>query len=122
MGTMEFSTYQQRAAETAIYPRNEEGLQLLYCALGLAGEAGEVANKVKKIIRDDGGQLTEDRRNQLLSELGDVLWYVAALATECQLTLGEVAIHNLDKLAARRVSNKLRGAGDLRELAEGGSE
>ena len=90
------------------------GSNLTYPALGLCGEAGEAAEKVKKAIRDDGGELTPERRNALAAELGDVLWYVAQLATEAGLNLDQVAQSNLDKLLSRRDRAVLHGSGDLR--------
>ena len=82
---MQLSDYQQRSRATAVYP--DAGDNLTYPALGLCGEAGECAEKVKKAIRDDGGVLTDERRAALAAELGDVLWYVAQLATEAGLDL-----------------------------------
>jgi NTP pyrophosphatase (non-canonical NTP hydrolase) len=107
-----FSDYQQRSRATAVYPG--AGSNLTYPALGLCGEAGEAAEKVKKAIRDDGGQLTPERREALAAELGDVLWYVAQLATEAGLGLDEIAQSNLDKLLSRRDRAVLHGSGDLR--------
>ena len=109
---MHFSDYQQRSRATAVYPG--AGSNLTYPALGLCGEAGEAAEKVKKAIRDDGGQLTPERREALAAELGDVLWYVAQLATEAGLGLDEIAQSNLDKLLSRRDRAVLHGSGDLR--------
>jgi NTP pyrophosphatase (non-canonical NTP hydrolase) len=109
---MELSDYQARSRATAVYPGLGENLA--YPALGLCGEAGEVAEKVKKAIRDDGGVLTEERRRALAAELGDVLWYVAQLATEAGLDLEAIAEGNLDKLASRAVRGVLAGSGDLR--------
>jgi NTP pyrophosphatase (non-canonical NTP hydrolase) len=74
---------------------------LEYPTLGLAGEAGEVANIVKKIQRDHSGVVTEDTRNKLKDELGDVLWYISACCDELGLTLTEIAEYNVDKLAKR---------------------
>jgi NTP pyrophosphatase (non-canonical NTP hydrolase) len=107
-----FSDYQQRSRATAVYPG--AGSNLTYPALGLCGEAGEAAEKVKKAIRDDGGELTPERREALAAELGDVLWYVAQLATEAGLGLDEIAQANLDKLLSRRDRAVLHGSGDLR--------
>jgi NTP pyrophosphatase (non-canonical NTP hydrolase) len=107
-----FSEYQSRSRETAVYP--EAGNNIVYPALGLCGEAGETAEKVKKAIRDDGGTLTEERREAIAAELGDVLWYVAQLATEAGLELEEVAQANLDKLASRQRRAVLHGSGDDR--------
>ena len=95
-----------------MYP--DAGSNLTYPALGLCGEAGEAAEKVKKAIRDDGGQLTPERREALAAELGDVLWYVAQLATEAGLDLDQIAGANLDKLLSRRDRDVLQGSGDFR--------
>ena len=85
-----------------------------YPALGLCGEAGEAAEKVKKALRDDGGVLTDERRAALAGELGDVLWYVAQLATEAGLDLDTLAEDNLAKLLSRQERNVLQGSGDTR--------
>lgn len=109
---MHLSDYQQRSRATAVYP--DAGDNLTYPALGLCGEAGECAEKVKKAIRDDGGALTEERRAALAAELGDVLWYAAQLATEAGLDLDEIAEDNLAKLLSRRQRGVLQGSGDSR--------
>jgi NTP pyrophosphatase (non-canonical NTP hydrolase) len=109
---LDFSEYQHRSRATAVYPG--AGDNLTYPALGLCGEAGEAAEKVKKAIRDDGGLLTDERRAALAAELGDVLWYVAQLATEAGLDLGEIADDNLSKLLSRKERNVLQGSGDTR--------
>ncbi|MDH3493321.1 MAG: nucleoside triphosphate pyrophosphohydrolase family protein [Acidobacteriota bacterium] len=96
---MDFSEYQKLAGKTALYPRRLENLE--YPTLGLTGEAGEVANVVKKIQRDDEGILTEEVRAKLKDELGDVLWYISACADELNLTLNEIAEYNVGKLATR---------------------
>jgi NTP pyrophosphatase (non-canonical NTP hydrolase) len=106
------SDYQDRSRATAVYPG--AGANLLYPTLGLCGEAGEVAEKVKKLVRDDGGILTEERRAALSKELGDVLWYVAQLATEADLDLDEIATANLEKLLSRQRREVLQGSGDDR--------
>jgi NTP pyrophosphatase (non-canonical NTP hydrolase) len=107
-----FSEYQRLSRETAIYP--DLGNNIVYPALGLCGEAGETAEKVKKAIRDDGGTLTEERRAAIAAELGDVLWYAAQLATEAGLELEEVAAANLEKLTSRHRRSVLQGSGDTR--------
>jgi NTP pyrophosphatase (non-canonical NTP hydrolase) len=107
-----FSEYQERSRATAVYP--DAGSNIVYPALGLCGEAGETAEKVKKAIRDDGGTLTEERRDAIAAELGDVLWYVAQLATEAGLDLEEIAEANLEKLASRQERAVLHGSGDDR--------
>lgn len=109
---MELSDYQRRSRATAVYPN--AGADLTYPALGLCGEAGEVAEKVKKMLRDDGGVLTAQRRAALASELGDVLWYIAQVATEAGLELDEVASDNLEKLLSRQARAVLGGSGDQR--------
>ena len=109
---MDLSDYQRRSRATAVYP--DAGANLTYPALGLCGEAGEVAEKVKKAIRDDGGLLTAARRDALAGELGDVLWYVAQVATEAGLDLDAVASENLAKLASRAQRGVLGGSGDSR--------
>lgn len=96
---MNFDEYQSEASATALYPRRLENLE--YPTLGLAGEAGEVANIVKKIQRDHGGVITDDTRAKLKDELGDVLWYISACADELRLTLDEIAEYNVQKLAKR---------------------
>lgn len=108
---MNLNDYQVQAASTAIYP---EAMRTIYPALGLCGEAGEVAEKIKKMLRDDGGELSEDRRMALRGELGDVLWYISALARDLGFTLAEVAECNIQKLAKRQIENKLKGDGDNR--------
>ena len=109
---MLLSDYQARSRRTATYP--DAGENIVYPTLGLAGEAGEVAEKVKKLLRDDGGVLSEERRAALAAELGDVLWYVAQVATEAGLDLEEIAQANLDKLLSRQERGVLSGSGDSR--------
>ena len=94
-----FEEYQRQASETALYPKRLQNLE--YPTLGLAGEAGEVANVVKKIQRDFGGELTDEIRAKLKDELGDVLWYISACADELELTLEQIAEFNIHKLAER---------------------
>ncbi|HUR96861.1 MAG TPA: nucleoside triphosphate pyrophosphohydrolase family protein [Pyrinomonadaceae bacterium] len=96
---MTFEDYQAEASATALYPNRFKNLE--YPTLGLAGEAGEVANIVKKIQRDHGGVITDEVRGKLQDELGDVLWYISACADELGLTLTEIAEFNVDKLAKR---------------------
>ena len=106
-----FDDYQTVAVATAVYPND---ICILYPALGLAGEAGEVANKVKKIFRDDGGQVTDDRRAQIAKELGGVLWYVAMVCTDLDLNMGDVARENVAIIASRQDRGTLHGDGDER--------
>lgn len=108
---MEFSEYQRFSRRTAEYPREA---WLAYPALGLAGEAGEVAEHAKKAIRDDGGAVSPQRRAAIAKELGDVLWYVTQLASELELELEQIARENLEKLFSRQRRGLLSGSGDER--------
>ncbi len=108
---VELSDYQRLSRRTATYPRDAH---ITYPALGLAGEAGEVAEHAKRILRDDGAKLTEERRAAMGAELGDVLWYLAQIATELELSLDDIAQGNLDKLLSRQQRGVLQGAGDSR--------
>ncbi len=103
---MNFKEYQSKASVTALYPKRLNNLE--YPTLGLAGEAGEVANIVKKIQRDFGGDITDEIRGKLKDELGDVLWYISACADELELTLEEIAEFNVEKLATRHQKNLQR--------------
>ena len=111
---MNFFEYKKRAEKTAIYPGKGEFKGLMYVSLGLAGEAGEYAEKMKKFIRDDNCIITKERRDLIVKELGDVLWYVANVANELHLDMEEIAINNLEKLNKRKEENKLHGDGDNR--------
>ena len=108
---MDFNTYQETAVETAIYPDTH---RILYPALGMAGEAGEVANKVKKLIRDGPEGMADDWKEQIASEIGDVMWYCAALANDINMPLALIAAQNRDKLLARKQKGTLQGSGDTR--------
>jgi NTP pyrophosphatase (non-canonical NTP hydrolase) len=109
---MDLATYQQRCRGTARYPA--VGSNPIYPTLGLCGEAGEVADKVKKVIRDRNGAFSPEVIEALKLELGDVLWYVAQLASELGLDLDAVASANLEKLASRAARNVISGEGDHR--------
>lgn len=112
---MTLDEYQVQARSTAIYP---EEARVLYPTLKLAGEAGEVAEKLGKLMRDEGllpgDELDNDQREALAKEIGDVLWYVANLAADLGLSLEAIGRTNLDKLASRRDRGVLRGSGDER--------
>ncbi len=109
---MTLKQYQKLSRKTALYPDKDHNF--IYPTLGLSGEAGEVAEKIKKVIRDKGGVMDSETKEQLKKELGDVLWYVAQLATELALTLDEIATANMQKLLSRLERNKLSGSGDNR--------
>jgi NTP pyrophosphatase (non-canonical NTP hydrolase) len=110
---MDFDEYAAKAKETAVYPGHGEFNGLAYATLGLVGEAGEVAEKVKKLWRDNG---TYDGafETELAKEIGDVLWYVAAVCDEIGYDLGQVAKINISKLNSRKLRDKLAGSGDNR--------
>ena len=109
---IDLRSYQAQSRLTARYPA--AGANPLYPTLGLCGEAGEVADKVKKVLRDHAGVFSPERVEALKLELGDVLWYVAQLATELGLDLDAIAQANLDKLASRAARNVIAGDGDDR--------
>lgn len=108
-----FQEYREFALGHAFYPNNGTG-SLIYATLGLCGEAGEFAEKTKKMIRDDKGVLTEERRNLMKLELGDILWYLNTAAFELGFTLEEVAQANIEKLLSRKERGTLKGSGDQR--------
>ncbi len=109
---MNFNEYQSIARSLAIYPNL--GNNLTYVVLGLNGEAGEVAEKLKKVIRDDNGIISEEKRNEFKKELGDNLWYLANTAAELNFTLEDIAQTNINKLLSRKERNVLNGSGDNR--------
>ena len=106
---MTFNEYQNKAASTAMYEDS-----VLYPTLGLTSEAGEVAGKVKKVLRDNEGVFTDANCVPIADELGDVLWYVAALADDLGYTLEEIAEMNIKKLADRQARGVIKGSGDGR--------
>lgn len=109
---MNFNDYQQKSRATAQYPAI--GHPIIYPALGLVNEAGEVAGKIKKIFRDKQGVIGKAEKEALKAELGDVLWYIAQVATELDLPLDEIAEANLAKLLDRQARGKIQGDGDNR--------
>lgn len=108
---MTLNEYQDGARRTAIYPKES---CIVYPTLGLTGEAGEVADKVKKVIRDNNLTFDDERKHQIALELGDVMWYAASLAHDLGYSLEEICQMNLDKLASRMERNKIHGSGDER--------
>ena len=103
--------YQKVALTTAIYPREQA---IIYPTLGLTGEAGEVANKVKKIIRDGSNKNDDSMVSEIKSEIGDCLWYIAVLANDFDIKLSDIASTNIEKLANRKKNNTIHGSGDTR--------
>ena len=103
--------YQKVALTTAIYPREQA---IIYPTLGLTGEAGEVANKVKKIIRDGSDSKDEKLVSEIKAEIGDCLWYIAVLADDFNIKLSDIASANIEKLANRQKNGTIHGSGDTR--------
>lgn len=106
---MNFSDYQTQAVKTAIYKHD-----IIYPALGLANEAGEVLGKIKKVLRDNDGDFTPEMSKAISDEIGDVLWYIAALSRDLGVPLEQIAQSNLDKLNSRMARGVLGGSGDNR--------
>lgn len=108
---MDFNEYQDKAVETAVYGA---GNKVIYPALGLANEAGEVLGKIKKVLRDNDGIYTPNSIAAISDEIGDVLWYIAALSRDLQIPLNDIAKNNINKLIDRRNRNVIHGSGDKR--------
>lgn len=106
----DFDRYQYMSRLTAVYP--DIGKNIIYPTLGLNGEAGEIAEKVKKYLRDD--RYFPAVRDEIIAELGDVLWYVSALCCELDVDMSDIAQSNVDKLQSRAKRNRLSGSGDKR--------
>ncbi len=109
---MTFEEYQKLSRKTAVYPKKDKNF--IYPTLGLAGESGEVAEKIKKVIRDKKGKMDKTTIDEISKELGDVLWYASQLATELKLSLEKIAENNINKLYSRQKRDKLSGSGDNR--------
>jgi len=109
---MNFEEYQKESRKTAVYPN--AGENFIYPVIGLAGETGEVSEKIKKVIRDKNGIVDDETRDAIKKELGDVLWYVSQLASELGLSLDEIAAGNIEKLLSRMDRGVLNGNGDNR--------
>lgn len=113
---MEFNEYQKRAAKCDFFEPTSDvkSAGFLEKILGITGEAGEAADKFKKIIRDKDGEMSAEDKEAIIKELGDVLWYVASIARYLDTPLSEVAKGNIQKLEDRKARNKLHGEGDNR--------
>jgi NTP pyrophosphatase (non-canonical NTP hydrolase) len=109
---MNFKEYQETSEQFNIFKDKDENF--IYLVLGLLGESGEIAEKVKKILRDENNILTKEKKLELIKELGDVLWYISQLTIALDFNLEEVAIQNLKKLSSRSQRNKIKGDGDNR--------
>ncbi len=108
---MNFNQYQEESKKTAIYPKEK---RYEYLFLGISAEAGEVADKYKKIIRDKDGKIGKDDKAEIIMELGDVLWYISQITTELGFNLEDVSEKNIEKLLSRKARGKLQGKGDNR--------
>lgn len=113
---MKFNEYQIKSAEYDLSEETEDlrAVGFIEKVLGLAGEAGETADKIKKILRDKNGVISNDDRTAVTMELGDTLWYIAAIARYLKVDLSDIAQENLSKLESRKQRNKLHGEGDIR--------
>lgn len=108
---MTLNEYQQKALETAVYPKE---FKVIYPALGLTGEAGEVSDKVKKVIRDNNMNFDAGKCEEIAKELGDVLWYIATMANDLGYSLEMIGEMNYAKLKSRQERGKINGNGDNR--------
>jgi NTP pyrophosphatase (non-canonical NTP hydrolase) len=106
-----FDDFEAAALTTVLY---DDKYRIFYPALGLAGETGEVLEKIKKVFRDNDGVLADEKRKEIAKELGDVLWYIAALCRDLDITMDDVAELVIAKLKSRAERNVLRGSGDER--------
>lgn len=109
---MDFNEYQEKTKATAVYPTLGGGV--VFPTLGMVGEAGEVAEKVKKLFRDGSGVASEDQKVEITKELGDVLWYMSQVASELGISLEEVAVKNIEKIESRHERGVVSGSGDNR--------
>ena len=108
---MTLNKFQQAALETAVYPKE---YKIIYPALGITGEAGECSEKVKKIIRDNNGEFTDEKKREIAKEIGDVLWYCAILANDIGYSLETIGQMNIDKLLSKTKRHVISGSGDNR--------
>ena len=108
---MTFNEYQQQALKTAIYPQN---YKIVYPSIGLSGETGEVSEKIKKVLRDNNGNFSKDKCQEIAKELGDCLWYIANLSSDIGYSLDDIAEMNINKIISRQQNNQIHGNGDDR--------
>lgn len=111
---MDFDEYQKKATETNLFINDTEERMLMYLSMGFAGETGEILNKLKKVLRDDNGVITPEKKKEVAKELGDALWYLSQLAQALNTSLNDVARSNIEKLASRKERGTLQGEGDNR--------
>lgn len=111
---MDFDEYEKLASRTAVFDESQPLYRLYDLGLGLTGESGEVAEKLKKAIRDEGGTISPERREALKMEIGDVLWYLSQLSRALDFKFSEVADANIKKLADRAARGTIQSSGDIR--------
>ncbi len=111
---MDFNEYEEKASETAVFNDRTTEYKLMYLALGVAGEAGEVAEKIKKVMRNDNGIVSDEKRESIKSEVGDVLWYLSQLSRELGFTIEDAAQANMRKITDRKSRDVIRSEGDNR--------
>lgn len=111
---MDFDEYEKLAARTAIFNDSQRLYRLYDIGLGIAGESGELVEKLKKMIRDDDGQVTDEKREALKKEIGDVLWYLSQLSSALGFKFSEAAAANIKKLEDRYARDMIKGSGDNR--------
>lgn len=111
---MDFDEYEKLATRTATFGGKQHEHQLMYITLGIAGESGEIAEKIKKIVRNDNGIVSDENRESLKREIGDVLWYLSQLSRVLGFHFSEAAKANIDKLADRAARNVIKSTGDHR--------
>ncbi len=111
---MEFNEYQQLASRTALFNKPDKDYILMILCLGIAGESGEILEKVKHLMRDDKGEITPERRESIKKEIGDVLWYLSQLAKELDISFDEIAKANIEKTHSRLERGMLNSEGDNR--------
>jgi len=111
---MDLNEYQKLATRTASFGDKKEIDQIVYLALGVAGEGGEVAEKIKKVLRNDDGVISDEKKLEIKKELGDVLWYLSQMARVLGFTFEDVAQTNINKLADRAARGVIKSEGDNR--------
>lgn len=111
---MDFNEYQEKASVTATFTGKQEEHQLMYLALGVCGESGEIAEKIKKIIRNDEGVVSDEKRESIRSEIGDVLWYLSQLSRVLHIPFEDAAQDNIRKIMDRKARGVVKSTGDTR--------
>jgi NTP pyrophosphatase (non-canonical NTP hydrolase) len=111
---MNFDEYQEKASVTATFAESDEKYKLMYLTLGITSEAGEVADKIKKVMRNDNGVMSEEAREAIKTEIGDVLWYLSQLSRLLGISFDAVAEKNIAKILDRQARNVIKSTGDNR--------